>query len=104
MLHKSQQCAEVLYPVDIHSLHLLRYLTGRQGTIAKQPLSDGVPILTTTCCMWCMQGRRVSNVCLPPLEYEASAELQQELEAAAPDEFICPMGRYGRWHFPLNWA
>lgn len=35
-----------------------------------------------------------ASVCLPPLEYEASAELQEELEAAAPNEFICPIGRY----------
>jgi len=40
------------------------------------------------------QVRRTSaGTCPPPLEYEASEELQQELEAAAPDEFMCPIGR-----------
>jgi hypothetical protein len=47
------------------------------------------------CIMLCVvQGRRVSAAfSLPPLEYEATAELQRELEAAAPDEFMCPLGR-----------
>lgn len=40
------------------------------------------------------QGHRSSvGMCPPPLEYEASEELQQELEAAAPDGFLCPIGR-----------
>lgn len=61
---------------------------------------DQQPATPCVCCrLWVgrthTQGRRAStaNVCLPPLQYEASAELQKQLDAAAPHEFMCPIGR-----------
>jgi hypothetical protein len=82
--------------VSCHSTHVFCLHAGIVGLPAHQRthLPACLPALPMHAWLLHSQARRTSTgVCPPPLEYEASAELQQQLDAAAPDAFICPLGR-----------